>query len=141
MVGAVLVVQCLGGLYAIVYWGKEYVGGEVDMVEKHTWEEPMCPEKEAELLREHVEKIKKSGTMKVRQEQVRELGKIHDRLIKERPTLKEKHPRKWVAVGKAGVVTLGDSQEEVLVELKRLGLRSSDVMIDFLDSDPPIHIL
>ena len=110
-------------------------------MQKHIWEEPMSPDKEDELLKKHVAQIEKSGMMRERQEQVRELGEIHDRLIRERPTLKEKYPRKWVAVGKAGVVTLGDSQEEVLVELKRLGLRSSDVMIDFLDPDPPIHVL
>ncbi len=110
-------------------------------VERNTWNDPISPEMNAELIREHVEKIKKSGTAKARHEQLREYSKIHHRLRKESAALLEKYPRKWVAMGKTGIVTLGDSQEEVLAELENRGLGNSDVAIQFLDPNPPILIL
>ncbi len=110
-------------------------------VERNTWNDPISPEMNAELIRDHVEKIKKSGTAKARHEQLREYSKIHHRLRKEHAALMDKYPRKWVVMGKDGVVALGDSLEEVVDEAHNRGFRASDMAVEFLDPDPPIYIL
>ncbi len=62
-------------------------------------------------------------------------------MSKERPSLVERHPDKWVAMGKEGVIAVGDSMDEVLREVEGRGLHGADVVIEFLDTDPPLLIL
>lgn len=111
------------------------------IAERNTWNDPISPERNAELIREHVERIKKSGGIKARREQDRQFSKIHDRMRKEHAALMDKYPRKWVVMGKDGVVALGDSLEEVVDEAHNRGFRASDMAVEFLDPDPPIYIL
>ena len=70
-----------------------------------------------------------------------EFGKIYHRFNDERERLIEKHPRQWVAMSKDGVITLGDSMQEVADEAKGRGYDGSDFILQFLDPDPPIMIL
>ena len=44
-------------------------------------------------------------------------------------------------MGQKGVLAIGDSMDEVLREVESQGLRGADVVIDFLDTDPPLLIL
>ena len=49
-----------------------------------------------------------------------EMGEYHQivaRMKKERLRLVERHPDKWVAMGKEGVIAVGDSMDEVLREV------------------------
>ena len=63
------------------------------------------------------------------------------RMRKERPSLVESHPNKWVAMGREGVLAIGDSMDEVLREIEVRGLHGADGVIEFLDTDPPLLIL
>ena len=64
-----------------------------------------------------------------------------DRLWEERSELMGRYPDKWVAVGMDGLVAAGDSMSDVLDEVENLGLRSRDVVVDHLQTDPPVLIL
>ena len=73
-----------------------------------------------------------------------EMDQYHEilaRMRKERPNLLERHPDRWVAMGKEGVSVVGDSMEEVLGKVEGRGLRGADVVIEFMDTDPPLLIL
>ena len=63
------------------------------------------------------------------------------RLKREHSSLLEKHPQKWVAMGKGGVLALADSMEEMCEALETVGLRKAVYVTEFLDPDPPILIL
>lgn len=64
-----------------------------------------------------------------------------DRLWEERSELMERYPDKWVAVGLDGVVAVGNSMSAVLDEVENLGLLRRDVVVDHLQTDPPVLIL
>ena len=110
------------------------------MPERKNGNRSLSPE-EAEILEKHVERIRKSSNLTARRDQARAFSNIHRRMDRERAALTEKFPRKWVVMGKDGVVTLGDSLEEVVAEAHSRGLRASDMAVEFLDPDPPIYVL
>lgn len=72
---------------------------------------------------------------------LREYGLIVERMWAERDALMEAHPNQWVAMGKDGVVSIGDSIDAVIEDAAARGLRGSDLVIEFLDTDPPLLIL
>ncbi len=72
---------------------------------------------------------------------LREYGLIVERMWAERTALTEAHPNRWVAMGKDGVLAIGDSIDEVLEEAESQGARGGDTVIEFLDTDPPVLIL
>ena len=63
------------------------------------------------------------------------------RLWNERDALVEKHPNRWVAMGKDGVVSIGDSIEEVVSATETKGVNTADVIVEYLDPDPEPLIL
>ncbi len=81
------------------------------------------------------------GGAKALMDEMDEYHEIVARMRKERPSLVERHPDKWVAMGWEGVLAVGDSMDEVLGEVESRGLRGADVVIEFLDTDPPLLIL
>ena len=87
------------------------------------------------------EVIEGLGGAKVLMDEMDEYHEIVARMRKERPNLVEKHPDKWVAMGREGVIAVGDSMDEVLKEVEARGLHGADVVIEFLDTDPPLLIL
>ena len=87
------------------------------------------------------EVIEGLGGTKVLMDEMDEYHQIVARMRKERPSLVEHHPDKWVAMGREGVVAIGDSMDEVLREVEGWELRGADVVIEFLDTDPPLLIL
>lgn len=87
------------------------------------------------------EVIEGLGGAKVLMDEMDEYHDIVARMRKERPGLVERHPDKWVAMGQKGVLAIGDSMDEVLREVESRGLHGVDVVIDFLDTDPPLLIL
>ena len=87
------------------------------------------------------EVIEGLGGAKALMNEMDEYHEIVARMRKERPSLVERHPDKWVAMGQKGVLAIGDSMDEVLREVESQGLHGTDVVIDFLDTDPPLLIL
>lgn len=63
------------------------------------------------------------------------------RMWNERESLLEKHPDKWVAMSKDGIVSVGDSIEEVLSAVEADGFINSEVAVEFLDANPTTLIL
>ena len=56
-------------------------------------------------------------------------------------SLRERYPDRWVAFGGQGVVAVGETLCAVLDEVERLGLGRRDVVIEHLDTNPPVLIL
>ena len=67
--------------------------------------------------------------------------KAVNRLWTERESLIENHPNMWVSMGKDGVVTIGDSIEEVVSATEVKGVSTADVIVEYLDSNPETLIL
>ena len=63
------------------------------------------------------------------------------RLWIERDLLIEKHPDRWVSMGKDGVVSIGDSIEEVVTATEAKGVNTDDVIVEYLDPKPETLIL
>ncbi len=92
--------------------------------------------------KDYVEEIIEGlGGAKVLMDEMDEYHQIVARMRKEYPSLVERHPDKWVAMGKDGVLAVGDSIDEVLKEVEGRGLHGTDVVVEFLDTDPPLLIL
>ena len=67
--------------------------------------------------------------------------KAVSRLWIERELLIEKHPERWVSMGKDGVVSIGDSIEEVVSATEAKGVSTADVIVEYLDPNPETLIL
>ena len=63
------------------------------------------------------------------------------RLWIERELLIENHPERWVSMGKDGVVSIGDSIEEVVSATEAKGVSTADVIVEYLDPNPETLIL
>ena len=87
------------------------------------------------------EVIEGLGGARALMDEMDEYHEIVARMRKERASLVERHPDKWVAMGKEGVIAVGASMDEVLREVEGRGLHGADVVIKFLDTDPPLLIL
>ena len=74
-------------------------------------------------------------------DEMREHSKIWKRMRAEHAALMEQYPDKWVAMGKEGLLAVGDSMDEVIEEVESQGIQEEGVVIEFLDTDPPILIL
>ena len=74
-------------------------------------------------------------------EGMREYHKIVVRMRLEQPELIRKYPDKWVAMGRDGILAIGDSMDEVLEEVERQGVDSGETVVEFLDTSPPLLIL
>ena len=85
--------------------------------------------------------IEEMGGARALVEGLREYHEIVVRMRRERVALMEEHPNRWVAMGKNGVLAVGDSMDAVLDEVEGRGIRSGDIVIEFLDTDPPLLIL
>ena len=81
------------------------------------------------------------GGLKALMDEMDEYHEIVTRMRKEHSNLVECYPDKWVAMGREGVLAVGDSMDEVLREVEGRGLHGAEVVIEFLDTDPPLLIL
>ena len=57
------------------------------------------------------------------------------RFIEIRAQLTEEHPDKWIAMGKDGVIAVGDSIENVVSATRANGINTADVTIEYLDAE------
>ena len=67
--------------------------------------------------------------------------KAVNRLWTERESLIETHPERWVSMGKDGVVSIGDSIEQVVSATEEKGVNTADVIVEYLDPNPETLIL
>ena len=67
--------------------------------------------------------------------------KAVQRLWNERDLLIERYPNKWVSMGKDGVVSIGESIEEVVSATEAKGVSTADVIVELLDPEPEALIL
>ena len=96
---------------------------------------------DTKLLDEACAVIEEMGGVGALIEDLAEFHDLHVHMNRQRPSLVEKYPDKWVAVGMNGVLAVGDSEEKVFQDLERQGICGSDILIEFMDSDPPTLIL
>lgn len=59
----------------------------------------------------------------------------------ERESLTERHPNRWVSMGKDGVVSIGDSIEEIVAATEAKGISTADVTVEYLEPEPERLIL
>lgn len=85
--------------------------------------------------------IDELGGAKALMEEMDEYQETVLRMRKERPRLAADYPDKWVAMGREGLLAAGDSMDQVLGQLEAQGVDGSDVVIEFMDTDPPPLIL
>ena len=81
--------------------------------------------------------INELGGAKALTEEMDEYQEIVLRMRKERPHLAADYPDKWVAMGREGLLAAGDSMDQVLGQLEDQGVDGVDVVIEFMDTDPP----
>ncbi len=70
-----------------------------------------------------------------------EFRQLRIRASEERTALIEQYPDRWVAVGLDGLLAVGDSEDEVLQAIDDKGIPRSEVVVEYLDTDPPVLIL
>lgn len=66
---------------------------------------------------------------------------VVDLMRRERARLMDEYPDQWVAMSKDGVVVAGDSIDCVLKKADARGMKRGELVIEFLDTDPPLLIL
>ena len=87
------------------------------------------------------EMIEEMGGARALVDDLAEFERLQIRMSNEYETLIAEHPDRWVAMGEAGPLAVGDSEVDVYRAVSDLGLRRSDVVVEFLDTDPPALIL
>ena len=85
--------------------------------------------------------ISELGGTKALMQEMDEYQEVVHRMRKERPRLVSSYPDKWVAMGREGLLAVGDSMDQVLAQVEAQGVRGNDVVIEFMDTDPPVLIL
>ena len=97
--------------------------------------------RDTNLMDEACGMIEEMGGVGALIEDLAEFHDLHACMNRQRPALVEKYPGKWVAVGMNGVLAVGDSEKKVLQAVENQGVRGSDVLVEFMDTDPPTLVL
>ena len=92
-------------------------------------------------LDEALAMIDEMGGARVLISDLEEFERLQVRMTEEYDLLLEKHPDRWVAMGMDGLLAEGDSEEDVYQAVVNQGLHRSDVVVEYLDTDPPVLIL
>ena len=90
---------------------------------------------------EFEEMLAELGGVEALRDDPNDFRKAVNRLWIERDALIEKYPNRWVSMGKDGVVSIGDSIEEVVSATETRGISTADVVVEYLDPDPETLIL
>ena len=90
---------------------------------------------------EFEELLAQLGGAKALRDDPNDFRKAVNRLWAERELLVETHPNRWVSMGKYGVVSVGDSIEEVVAATEAKGISTADVIVEYLDPEPERLIL
>ncbi len=102
---------------------------------------PTTAGKKSELIEGYLTMIEERGGVPALIERMDEYHQCVDRMMRERDALMRKHPDKWVVMGKDGVLSVGDTLDQVLEDVEDRRRRGVQVMVDFLDTNPPELIL
>ncbi|MYE53720.1 MAG: hypothetical protein F4X34_00795 [Chloroflexi bacterium] len=90
---------------------------------------------------EFEEMLAKLGGAQALRDDPNDFRKAVERLWEERDSLIELHPNEWVSMGKDGVVSIGESIEEVVSATEAKGVSTADVIVELLDPEPEALIL
>jgi hypothetical protein len=97
------------------------------------------PENTEDLRKEEI--IELLGGAEALKKSSLDFQRVTERFWQEREALVQKYPRKWVLVSKDGVLTVGDTFDQVWEFALSKGLRRPQVLTEYLDPDPPALIL
>ena len=64
--------------------------------------------------------------------------RVTTRFFREEEALIGKYPNKWVLMGEAGLLVLGDTADELWEYVESEGLNRRHVTVAYLDPDPPV---
>ena len=81
------------------------------------------------------------GGAKALKDDPNDFRKAVNRLWAERYLLADTHSNRWVSMGKVGVVSVGDSIEDVVAATEAKGISTADVIAEHLGSEPERLIL
>ena len=95
----------------------------------------------SELIDQTCAMIEEMGGARSLIDDLAEFRQLGIRMREEHAELIEQYPDRWVAVGLDGLLTVGDSEDEVFKVIDEKGIPRSDVVVEFLDTDPPVLIL
>ena len=85
--------------------------------------------------------IEQMGGMEAINKRNELFSQVIQRMNEDEAALTEQYPYKWAAVGKDGLLEVGDSLEEVVAAVESRGMKNHEYQAMFLDPDPPILIL
>ena len=94
-----------------------------------------------ELLDQACAMIEEMGGAQSLIDDLAEFRQLRVRMSEEHAALIEQYPDRWVAVGLDGLLAVGESQDEVLQTIDDKGIPRSDVVVEYLDTNPPVLIL
>ena len=95
----------------------------------------------SDLLDQAYAMIEEMGGARKLIEDLAEFQQLRIRMSEEHTALIEQHPDRWVAVGLDGLLAVGDSEDEIFKAIDDKGIPRSNVLVEFLDTDPPVLIL
>ena len=102
---------------------------------------PLAENTKSRLLDDACAMIEDMGGVDLLIDDLDEFHQLRARMIEEHSRLIDKYPDKWVAIGKDGVLAVGESKREVLDEVEIRGIRRSSAVAEFMDTDPAELIL
>ena len=94
-----------------------------------------------QLIDEACAMIEEMGGVRGLIDDLAEFRKLRIHMSKEHAGLIEQCPDRWVAVGLDGLLAVGDSEDRVFEIIDDKGIHRSRVMVEYLDTDPPVLIL
>ena len=95
----------------------------------------------SELIDQACAMIEEMGGARSLLDDLTEFRQLRIRMSEEHSGLFEQYPDRWVAVGFDGLVAVGDSEDEVFEKIDDKGISRSHVVVEYLDTDPPVLIL
>ena len=93
------------------------------------------------IMEQGLAMIEAEGGFDTLRDRMAEFHSAAARMRRERPSLMNDHPNKWVAMGPDGVLVIGHSFDSVLEEFDSRGETGTEFVIDLLNTDPPTRIL
>lgn len=93
------------------------------------------------LLDEACAMIEDTGGFVALLEDLASRTKLSMRMTEMSAGLLAQYPNKWVALGDADILTVGDSMNDALCAMEKLGVERSKAVVRFMDTNPPVLIL
>ena len=88
------------------------------------------------MLDEAVASLTANGGLARMRTELKEYWGVWEQMQKQIKSLTEKHPDKWIAMSKEGIIAIGDDIEEVLAVVDDRGISRNVVVTEFMDTDP-----